>query len=48
VALNKYIILTVLLKMDFRSKYIKINHIHLFFIVTLYLWKYALVEDIDN
>ena len=35
------------LKMEFRLKY-KTIHIHLYFIVTLYFWKYALVEDIDN
>jgi len=27
---------------------IKISHIHLYFIATQYLGKYALVEDIDN
>jgi len=33
--------------MDFRSEQNKI-HIHLYFIATQYLHKYALVEDIDK
>ena len=44
---SQYIIVLLILKMDFRSKYKKI-HMYLFFIATQYLWKYALVEDIDN
>ena len=35
------------LKMDFRSKRLFL-HIHLYFLATQYLWKYALVEDRDN
>jgi len=35
-----------ILKMEFRSK--SNLHIHLYFIPLQYLWKYALVEDIDN
>ena len=35
------------LKMDFRSKKLFL-HIHLYFLATQYLWKYALVADIDN
>ena len=33
---------------DGLSLKIKKLHIHLYFIATQYLWKYALVEDIDN
>ena len=33
---------------DGLSLKIKNLHIHLYFIATQYLWKYALVDDIDN
>ena len=32
--------------MDFRLKYK--THIHLYFIAAEYIWKYVLMEDIDN